>query len=374
MLERRAVIIKVLINYPGDNSLIKGEENRGGVFNYYNILSMHFDQKVDFFTVGNRMPDETLAHRALRMVKDYRQYYRTLKLGSYDLIHLNPSFNKKAITRDALFLLIAKLMKRKVVVFMRGWDPSFEKVVSKYFQLPFRLVYFQADACIFLAEQFSRAFKSWGYAGPVYIETTVISNDFLINKSKQNHKSSANSTFNILFLSRLEEKKGIYRALDAYAMVKNKYPWINMTVAGNGPEYNNAVLYTESKGIDDVEFTGWVEGALKQNTFASADLYLFPSTHGEGMPNSVLEAMGTGLPVITRNVGGLSDFFEHGKMGFITDSVDPSVFAGFIEQLVNAPELCCKMGSYNHQYAGSRFSASLVAQRLSHIYGEILNA
>ncbi len=66
-------------------------------------------------------------------------------------------------------------------------------------------------------------------------------------------------------------------------------------------------------------------------------MYLFPTYH-EGMPGSVLEAMGYGLPVITRTVGGLPDFFEHEKMGFITESLDASVFADFLEQLVKDPE------------------------------------
>jgi glycosyltransferase involved in cell wall biosynthesis len=74
------------------------------------------------------------------------------------------------------------------------------------------------------------------------------------------------------------------------------------------------------------------------------------------------------VPVVTRPVGGLADFFEQGRMGFVTDSQDPRVFAGLLERLTHDPDLRRTIARYNHSFAGQHFAASVVARRLAEIY------
>ena len=81
-----------------------------------------------------------------------------------------------------------------------------------------------------------------------------------------------------------------------------------------------------NKNLSDVKFTGRLGGEALSNAYKKADFFLFMS-YGEGMPTVVLEAMAFGLPVFTRNVGGLVDFFENGRMGYISDSLNPVDFA-----------------------------------------------
>lgn len=85
------------------------------------------------------------------------------------------------------------------------------------------------------------------------------------------------------------------------------------------------------------------------------------------MPTVVLEAMAFGLPVITRYVGGLCDFFEDGKMGRITDSMDSNVYAELTEPLLNNPIVAKDISRYNHEYALSHFMASKVAENIESI-------
>ena len=95
-----------------------------------------------------------------------------------------------------------------------------------------------------------------------------------------------------------------------------------------------------------------------------ADLYLFPTFHAEGMPTSVLEAMAFGLPVITRPVGGLQDFFVDGKMGRLIDSLDPNDFASVIMDYIQSPIDVKRISLFNHEYALEHFMASIVAKKL----------
>ena len=110
----------------------------------------------------------------------------------------------------------------------------------------------------------------------------------------------------------------------------------------------------------------------KRKVFDASDVYLFPS-HEEGMPISVLEAMAFGLPIVTRPVGALKDFFEDGKHGFITESRSPEILASLLEKLISNKKLRHDISNYNFHYARTRFLASKVSKRLENIYSSLLS-
>ena len=82
------------------------------------------------------------------------------------------------------------------------------------------------------------------------------------------------------------------------------------------------------------------------------------------MPTTLLEAMAFGLPVISRPVGGLKDFFENGRMGFLIDSTDPLDYVEKIDSLISDPDLTMRISEYNSEYARSNFMASKIAPDL----------
>ena len=134
----------------------------------------------------------------------------------------------------------------------------------------------------------------------------------------------------------------------------------------------NAKNYVLRKELKDIKFVGYVKGKEQKNVYNNSDFYLFPTTHGEGIPISVLEAMAFGLPVVTRSVGGLKDFFKNGKMGFITESKNPKIFAKFIEKMILDIDLRYKIGLYNYKYAREYFLSSKVAKHLEDIWEKVL--
>ena len=266
-----------------------------------------------------------------------------------------------------MFLVIGKALRKKVVLFFHGWDPHCEKVVRRRFPWLFRAVYFQADAIIVLGSAFRERLRQLGYPGPIFVETTAI--DEVLTELPRDEQ--ARKRFRVLFLARIERTKGVLEAIDAYSQAKARNSEMELVVAGDGPLLEDAEEYARRQGITNVSFWGHVSGSRKVDAFMSADCYLFPSYH-EGMPVSVLEAMACGLPVITRPVGGVRDFFKHGEMGFLEESTRPAVFAELLGRLADNRELGRRMGEHNRAIAKRHFLASQVAARILQIHEAVL--
>jgi len=359
--------VKILIN-------TVNMDLRGGVASYYNAIRDKFTEDVEYFIVGSRTNNDSVCHTVIRFVSDIWKFYQRLKKGNYDIIHLNPSLDLKAILRDAIFLLIAKRFEVKVIVQLMGWTESFARTIENYFAQLFGCIYFKADVFVVLSSEFRDRLFRMGYRKKIYTETTAVDDDFVSGfdiDSIVEKTEKIETNLSILFLARIEKAKGIYQAIDTYKILSNKFQFINMTIAGDGSELVRAQDYVRRNKIGGIQFVGYVRDQLKKQAFLSSDVYLFPTYYGEGMPASVLEAMAFGLPVVTRTVGGLRDFFENGKMGFITTSKDPSVLADLVEKLILDEHLRHEITLYNFKYAKSRFMASSVAKRLEDIYLEL---
>lgn len=135
----------------------------------------------------------------------------------------------------------------------------------------------------------------------------------------------------LLFLSTISTNKGIYETIEIFRVLSRDYSDLRFIVAGDGPELARINNSIPSNLKDKITFTGYVTRIEKKNIFRKSYLYLFPS-HYEGMPISLLEAMGYGLPVVCSNVGAIPDFFENGNMGFMINSRNSREFLNFIKR------------------------------------------
>ena len=347
----------------------------GGVANYYKTLRPYLDEQKVYFEIGG-IPGESGRWRKLRrLLADNWKFHRLLSRQHFDLVHINPSMDPYSLLRDGLLLLLARLHRRRVLVFYRGWFPHVAAHVRQHHARLFRLVYRQADTNIVLAAEFRSALAEMGVSPPTFVETTVVDDAVFIRDSDRGAAGTVarlpGAPCRILYLARLDTGKGLPEAIEAFAGLQQRYPSVSLTVAGDGPERAAAELDVNRRGLRDVRFLGHVAGDAKAEAFRQADIYLFTSL-AEGMPNSVLEAMAFGLPIVTRPVGGIRDFFEDGRMGYATDSLDPGDYTERLGRLVSDPALCHSMGQYNREFARQRFSASVVAARLQAIYTQVM--
>ncbi len=349
--------------------------DQGGVANYYNAVFPRLsndDVTVHYLEIGSTKGKGGIKH----IILDQIRYWRTIGKYKPDLIHLNPSLDLKSFLRDGAFIFISKLYSKPVLVFFRGWQAPFEKKVSGKLKWFFNLTYNRADSFIVLAKEFSDRLKEWGVAKPIYIGTTSVAdellNDFSIEKKAASIKAA--DTIHLLYLARLERDKGIFELIHATKTLLDAGIPISLTIAGDGSIMEQVRVLISSMGShkDKIQTTGYVRGQDKIDIMSSHHIYCFPTQYGEGMPNSVLEAMAFGMPVVTCPVGGIADFFENNNMGKLLQGNDPDSIVEAIESLVSNTAKLADISNYNYNYAQRRFLASTVSKTLRKYYQDTL--
>lgn len=349
--------MKILINTPNWKN-----PKRGGVNSHYYGLRPYWTEDVRYNIVGKRNGPEGTGKYWL----PWDIIKTTVKIIFYrpNVFVVNPSLGESAIKRDSIFVNIAHALGRKVVVHFHGFNVNYApKIDVHVFLKKFR----HANGFIVLSNSIKRQLEEWGVSRPIYLSTTKV-DDRMIEGYDINQREG--KIKNVLYLGRVEKEKGIYISLDVYALLQQKYPDLSFTVVGAGKELEKAKQYAEKKSIKNIIFTGSLTGKALTEQFKNADLYLFTSFH-EGMPTSVLEAMCFGLPIITRPVGGLVDFFENGKMGQMVDSFEAVDFLDPIERIISSPQTAKEMSVFNNIYGKEHFMASNVAINIQNILKKV---
>lgn len=359
----------VLVTVP---SLKKG---KGGVTHFYRSMLSYIKlrKNIVLYEIGSAKS----ALKFIHPIWDQIRFIKALTKKRPCIVHVNPSLNFKSFIRDGLFIFISKKMNCNVMVFFHGWDKSFETSVEKRLMWFFNNTFLRADIFFVLSKDFKSVLKHWGVNKKIVVANTPVDDslitDFFINERLGSLKKK--SKLRILFLSRIEREKGIFETIDAFRILLNKGYDVSLYVAGDGGALGRAIKYSKDMNIPDgrISFLGYLNGINKIDSFKSADIYCFPTFHGEGMPTSVLEAMAFGLPIITRPVGGIKDFFENGKMGYCSESKEPEEIAMLIERLINDREKIAEISMYNHDYATSNFLSSQLFNKISSTYNSLMD-
>jgi len=354
--------------------LVPGSEAQGGIVNYFNVLRPEFGTHITYFYRGNRNwpVRSNLASELFRAILDVFGFIRILVSRKFHIIQINTSLDKNSMIRDGLFAILCRIFLQKYIVFYRGWDLQDEqRIGDKYLRL-FKFAFFKAKLSLVLSKYVEQVLYNWGYSGSVLVETTLVDAN-LLSGFDINHRTQKRlkQSFSILFLARIEIEKGIYELLEAYRSVKKSYPWISLIIAGAGSETERVKKLILEWTLEDVRLFGYLRGAVKAKIYSEADLYVLPS-YTEGMPNSVLEAMAFGLPIITTPVGGLTDFFNE-SMGRFVEIRCIDQIRSAIEEFIKDNEINIKISRFNYDYSKKYFTSDVVAKRLNEIYNTLLD-
>ncbi len=183
----------------------------------------------------------------------------------------------------------------------------------------------------------------------------------------------------VLSVGRLVGAKRFDRLLDALASVRAESAELQATgvIVGSGREREDVgpALLRQATGLgllpEGLELRGAIEDMAP--VYREADVFVLTSDH-EGTPNVVLEAMATGLPVISTRVGDVPDLIEHGRTGFLVDPGDQEALTGALHELVGNASLRQEMGQAARRWVEDHRSPGQLPGFLSQLYERALGS
>ena len=163
----------------------------------------------------------------------------------------------------------------------------------------------------------------------------------------------------LIHIGRFNEQKNHRRLLEAFALYAKQYPEAELLLLGDGELQEQIRHYAQELGLSSqVRFLGSQSNVYPY--LQEADIFLLPSDY-EGMPMTIIEAMGTGLPIVATRVGGVPDMIREGQSGILTELTPQSVCDACV-RLTEDSVLRERFGRQAREDS-RRFSAEYMAER-----------
>jgi len=174
--------------------------------------------------------------------------------------------------------------------------------------------------------------------------------------------------------SRLIEKKGLATTLHAFTAFLAHYPRATLTIAGEGPLLRELQELTRKLKINDrVALPGFVAPEKLREIYYASHIFLHPSETGsdgnqEGIPNSMLEAMATGLSVFATDHGGIPEAIENGVSGILVSERDYEALSHALLEAVQDRHLLARLARNGANVVAEKFDQRKQIRQLEEIY------
>jgi phosphatidylinositol alpha-mannosyltransferase len=283
---------------------------------------------------------------------------RILKREKFDVLHFHnfgfPSAVQILEWSDALNIMTfhANLEKSTFVKNFPGFLYVFNKIVQ-----------WKMDGIIGVAPLNLKVFKY--YKGPkIVIPNGIDLNEFRPDISRM--KKFDDGMINILFLGRIEERKGLIYLLRAFKIINKKYSNVRLIVVGEGPLEADCKKWVRKNKLTNIVFEGETREEKAPSYYASCDIYCSPAIYGESFGIVLVEAMAMGKPVVAFANKGYKGVLEKGRgKRFLVKNRDCKALAKVLEDLINNEKLRKEMGQWGIKEAKKYSWPKIVDQVLN---------
>jgi len=336
--------VKVLVVGPSLSGLKGGQVTH--MKNISRIFSDNPRYKIDLFFSSKALENfEFIWMKGFRLILTVARF--PFNIPGIDIVHINSSFDNKALVRDVFIMFWCVLLKKKFVVQYHGGLQCntfienlflFKIIWKKLSGFSFRILVLTDEQCSGLIG-----------TGLKNIEKTnnfVDIPDFRPNKL---------SIFTFIFVGRIIREKGVFEIVDAICILQEKLE-CRMVFYGDGRDRVKLVEIIKKRGLAHIiEWRGLVDDQGKRTAYCEANGFLLPSC-SEGMPYSVLEAMSYGIPVICSRAGSLPALVNNEKTGLLVSARDPEALALAMNRLMVDKDMYALLSKNSRYLISKKYS------------------
>lgn len=245
----------------------------------------------------------------------YGRFLKVLLTEKPELVHIHSSFGP-SFYRKIPFVYMASLFRKPIINHIHGsdYDTFFNKASSVKKKLV-KKIYARCTVLIALSDAGKKELSKIVPTEKII----VIENYSILHQDAYWHRLRRPSNHTVLYLGEIGRRKGCYDIPAIVDYVAKSVPEVRFVIGGTGEIHQIQQLLKRRNLESRVEFPGWVRDKEKDRLLREADVFLLPSYH-EGMPMSILDAMGYGLPVVSTAVGGIPKIVRSGENGLLCEA------------------------------------------------------
>jgi len=297
------------------------------------------------------------------------QIKKVLEYEKFDLIH----FHSPEVPFLSWQILVESRCANVAtfhVAFEKERQDLTVKLITKVVSPIAKSVSLQFDGSIAVSKPAAEIAKNfWGVQPDVIIPNGVDVERF--NPKVPPIQKYKDGKINILYVGRLDPRKGVLYLLKAYLKFKDKFPRSRLIIAGSGPQREILEELVEIDNLEDVIFEGFIDDEELPSYYSTADIFCSPAIHGESFGIVLLEAMATGKPVVaTNNIGYCGVLTGVGKKGLVPVKNSEALAARLITFMENET-LRGKVASWGLKES-KKYSWNVISNQIYQFYIKII--
>lgn len=342
---------------------------KGGITSVVNqLLGYHWPDNIKIEYVSTYIEQSNII-KLLFFIKNYINILLKFLFSNIDTIYIHMSYNG-SFYRKYYIHKLCKLFNKKTIVHLHGSE--FEKFYnnsSARTQKKIRDLLKECDVFIVLGDNWKNVIlRIQPLANIIVLPNAVSLPKEMVYRRKE--------SFQILYLGMLIKRKGVSDLIDAIKIINKenflKKNNVKFIISGIGQE--EEVLKRKVQELDltrYIEFVGWIDNQDKKNFLMESQLLVLPS-YNEGLPVAILEAMSYGLPIVSTDVGSISEAVLNNQNGFLITPGDIQGLALSIKKIVECPELWESFSKNSKRVIVSKFNEEDYFKKLINLFNKQL--
>ena len=291
---------------------------------------------------------------------------KTISKDKIDIVHVHMA-ERGSVYREGFVILLAKAMGRKTIIHMHGadiedWYYKQNKMIKKLVSW----IFCSADRMLVLGDRWLPFMKQVmkGHENKIRVLHNAV--------EVESHNKANKEATDILFYGMLIQRKGINDLLAAFEQIIDDIPQnIHLRLYGDNKEFDEKEKIKEFHLEGRATYEGWMKPEIRSKVFENTLINVLPS-YNEGLPMTILESMGYGIPNISTEIAAIPEAIDDGINGFLINPGEIDNLASKMKTVILDKKLWSRFSEAAYEKAKNEFSIDAHINKLIDIYKELV--